>query len=297
MIRISGLVLSLLFASSSLALEFPETNNVPGGVVVLPLYQEGAAMPRAEFQGKQVMVVRDNDRWLAVVGVPLKLKPGEYRVTVTADGNKNHYPLEIVDKQYPVQRLTIKNRRKVYPNKEDLKRIEKDREQIGKAFVVWSNNPTPPLKFDLPTQGRFSSQFGLQRFYNDSPRPRRHSALDIAAPTGTPVFAPANGTVINTGNYFYTGNTIFVDHGQGLITQYIHLSKIDVTVGTAVERGEKIGEVGATGRVTGPHLHWAVILNRTMIDPMPFVRKDSLDRNQAYVDKLLNNNGKQTGGS
>ena len=295
--RTSFLLLATIFTGNAAALELPETNNVPGGVVIVPLYQESSAMPQAKFQDRKVMVVRDNDRWLAIIGIPIKLKPGEYQLTTVADGKTNHYPFEIVDKQYPVQRLTIKNRRKVYPNKEDLIRIERDREQIGSAFVVWSFNPTPPLKFDLPTRGRFSSQYGLKRFYNDSPRPRRHSALDIAAPTGTPVFAPADGKVINTGDYYFTGNTIFVDHGQGLITQYIHLSKIDVSVGMVIERGQKIGEVGATGRVTGPHLHWAVILNQTMIDPMPFVRKESLERNQAYVNQLLKNSDKQSGGS
>ncbi|MCG6976293.1 MAG: peptidoglycan DD-metalloendopeptidase family protein [Acidiferrobacterales bacterium] len=295
--KISVFVLLFLFAASAGAIELPESNSVPGGVVVVPLYLDGQAMPRAEFQNRQVMVIRDGSRWLAIAGIPLKLKPGEYKLTTIADGKKNNYPIKIVDKKYPVQRLTIKNKRKVYPNKNDLKRITAEREKIGKAFVVWSYNPEPPLKFDLPTQGRFSSQFGLQRFYNDSPRPRRHSALDIAAPTGTPVYAPAAGTVINIGDYYFTGNTIFLDHGQGLITQYIHLSKVDVPMGMRVERGQKIGEVGATGRVTGPHLHWGVILNQTMIDPMPFIRADSLERNQAYLDSISNNADQKVGGS
>ncbi len=284
------LLLLTLFASGASALELPQTSNVPGGVAVIPLTLAGQAMPRAEFRGKQVMVIRDNNRWIAVVGLPLRLSPGDYQLETTADGKKSYYPIAVVDKKYPVQRLTIKNKRKVYPNKEDLKRIEKDRAEIGKAFVVWSFKPQPPLKFDLPTKGIFSSQFGLKRFYNDSPRPRRHSALDIATPTGSRVYAPAEGVVISTGNYYFTGNTIFLDHGQGLLTQYTHLSKIDVEPGAKVSRGQKIGEVGATGRVTGPHLHWAVMLNQTMVDPMPFVRKDSLDKNQAYVDRLYKKN-------
>lgn len=291
-IRLLFFLLSL-FGGSVHAIELPETSNVPGGVMIIPLSRAGQAMPHAEFRGKQVMVIRDNNRWLAVVGLPLTLAPGDYRLETVADGVKQYYTITVFDKKYPVQRLTIKNKRKVYPNKKDLVRIEKDRAEIGKAFVAWSFNPQPPLKFDLPTKGIFSSQFGLTRFYNDSPRPRRHSALDIAAPTGTPVFAPADGTVINTGNYYFTGNTIFLDHGQGLLTQYVHLSKIDVAAGMKVSRGQKIGEVGATGRVTGPHLHWAVILNQTMVDPIPFVRKDALDRNRAYIDRIY----KGTGGS
>ena len=114
------LLLLTLFASGASALELPQTSNVPGGVAVIPLTLAGQAMPRAEFRGKQVMVIRDNNRWIAVVGLPLRLSPGDYQLETTADGKKSYYPIAVVDKKYPVQRLTIKNKRKVYPNKEDL---------------------------------------------------------------------------------------------------------------------------------------------------------------------------------
>jgi murein DD-endopeptidase MepM/ murein hydrolase activator NlpD len=275
-----------LLAFSANALELPDSINVPGGIVVIPLQQQTAATPHAEFRGQRVMVVFDEKRWLAVLGLSLKLKPGEYHLDTITDGRKQQYSINLVDKNYPVQRLTIKNKRKVEPTKTDLTRISKDRKEIGRAFVTWSHNSQPPLRFDLPVKGRFSSQFGLTRYYNTSPRPRRHSALDIAAPTGTPVYAPADAIVVSTGEYFFTGGTIFLDHGQGLLTTYNHLSKINVTPGTRVGRGQKIGEVGMTGRVTGPHLHWAVILNRTFVDPMPFVRPQSLAANQAHIKRL-----------
>lgn len=276
----------VLFAFSANALELPDSINVPGGIMVIPLQQETAATPRADFRGKRVMVVFDDNRWLAVLGLPLKLKPGEYFLETTADGQKYQYPVNLVDKKYPVQRLTIKNKRKVEPTAKDLKKIAIDRKTIGKSFVTWSNNSQPPLRFDLPVKGRFSSQFGLVRYYNTSPRPRRHSALDIAAPTGTPVYAPADAVVVSTGEYFFTGGTIFLDHGQGLLTTYNHLSKIDITPGMRVSRGQKIGEVGMTGRVTGPHLHWAVILNQAFVDPMLFVRPQSLAANKAHNEQL-----------
>lgn len=275
-----------LISFSANALELPDSINVPGGIMIIPLQQKTAATPRAEFKGKRVMVVFDDNRWLAVLGLPLKLKPGEYFLDTVTDGQKRQYPINLVDKKYPVQRLTIKNKRKVEPTAKDLKKIAIDREIIGKSFVTWSHNSQPPLRFDLPVKGRFSSQFGLIRYYNQSPRPRRHSALDIAAPTGTPVYAPADAIVVSTGEYFFTGGTIFLDHGQGLLTTYNHLSKIDVTSETRVGRGQKIGEVGMTGRVTGPHLHWAVILNRTFVDPLPFVRLQSLAANQAHIEQL-----------
>lgn len=286
------LILSVaLFAFSANALELPDSISVPGGVMIVPLNMETDETPSAEFRGQKVMVVRDGTHWLAILGLSLKLKPGEYFLDTLVAGQKRQYSITLVDKEYPVQRLTIKNKRKVEPTKKDLVKIGQDRKEIGSAFITWSDNPRPPLRFDLPVKGYFSSRFGLVRYYNKSPRPRRHSALDIAAPTGTPIYAPANAVVVKTGNYFFNGGTVFLDHGQGLLTMYNHLSKIDAVAGTHVTRGEKIGEVGMTGRVTGPHLHWGVILNQTFVDPMPFVRPHSLAANKAHIKKLQRASG------
>jgi len=109
------------------------------------------------------------------------------------------------------------------------------------------------------------------RFFNDQPR-QPHAGLDIAASQGTAVKAPADGYVISTGEYFFNGNTVFIDHGQGMITMYCHLNHIDVKTGQHIKRGELIGTVGQTGRATGAHLHWSVILNRTMVDPELFLQ-------------------------
>jgi murein DD-endopeptidase MepM/ murein hydrolase activator NlpD len=178
-------------------------------------------------------------------------------------------------KEYAAQHLTLADKRMVDPTASDLKRIGREQKILQRAFQTWSETSTPPLRFDLPARGRLSSPFGLRRFFNNQPR-QPHSGLDIAAPSGTTIVAPAPGTVIETGNYFFNGNTVFLDHGQGLVTMYNHLSRISVTKGRHVKHGEKIGEIGMTGRVTGPHLHWTMSLNNARVDPALFLSREAL---------------------
>ena len=174
-------------------------------------------------------------------------------------------------KNYPEQRLTIKDKRKVEPNPEDLARIERERETTEAVKRNFSAT-APRTDFALPASGPLSSRFGLRRIFNGLPR-NPHAGLDVAVGTGAAIKAPADGVVANTGDYFFNGNTIFIDHGQGLISAYMHLSRIDVRHGQPVKKGEILGAVGATGRVTGPHLHWAVILNNTPVDPELFLTR------------------------
>jgi murein DD-endopeptidase MepM/ murein hydrolase activator NlpD len=169
-----------------------------------------------------------------------------------------------------VQRLTIENKRKVNPYKEDIDRIIRERNEMNKAFKSFENLAQPAVDFVLPAEGPISSPFGLKRILNDQPR-NPHSGLDIAAPTGTPIHAPAAGRVTAVGNYFFNGNTVLLDHGQGLISMYCHMSETTVAVGDALSPGDLIGKVGKTGRVTGPHLHWSVSLNNARVDPNLFI--------------------------
>lgn len=259
----------------------PQPLAVPGGIAIVPLNADTGPVPRVYFESQRVMVVRHNHQWQAVVGLPLSLRPGNHALrALQSDTTPQTYSFSVQPKQYAAQHLTLQDKRMVNPTAEDLKRIDRDQAEIGQAFTAWTETDTPPLAFSLPAAGRLSSGFGLRRYFNGEGR-QPHSGLDIAAPQGTAITAPAAGTVIATGNYFFNGNTVFLDHGQGLITMYNHLHRISVKPGRRVRQGETIGEIGMTGRVTGAHLHWSVSLNNTRVDPMLFLNESDLAKAQA----------------
>jgi len=267
-------LLTLLLACTSSVLHaapLPQAEPVPGGVAVVPLGPDSGRAPRATFDGDRVMVLKDERRWLAVVGIPLDAKPGTYAVRV----KNRSLSFTVQDKQYAVQRVTIKNRRKVDPTALDLKRIRRESKVIHAALGAWHRSTSVPLRFDLPVLGPVSSPFGLRRIFNGEPR-APHSGIDIAVPAGTPIRAPAPGRVAAVGDFFFDGKMVMIDHGQGLVTMYGHMEKILVKKGQRVARGEVIGLVGQTGRATGPHLHWGVSLNNARVDPTLFLSPESL---------------------
>ncbi len=253
------------------AFELPRRQSTPGGVAIIELGTANTPRPTVRFNKKKVLTIRNRGKWVALVGIPLSTKPGVQKIEVKANESNNWQDknFTVKSKHYTEQRLTIKNKRKVDPNEEDMLKIRADRVLIANAKKHWSEE-TLATKFKLPVLGRLSSEFGLKRFFNGKPR-RPHGGLDIAASEGTPVYAPADGIVIESENFYFSGNCIFIDHGQGLQTFYAHLSKRDVKPGQAVKKGQKIAEVGQTGRVTGPHLHWSVGLNQTWVDPNLFL--------------------------
>ena len=261
--------LFFLTASFSLyAIELPKESTVPGGIAIISIKTE--SKPEAYFYDRKVMIIGSSNDWKAIVGIPLSAKPGTHDLVVKEAGVQTKFKFDINNKDYETQYLTIKNKRKVNPNEQDMERIIKEKKRITKAKSHWSKKENIPLSFIKPTEGPYSSPFGLRRFFNEQPR-RPHSGLDIAAAKGTPIVAPADGTVINTGNYFFNGNTVFLDHGQGLITMYCHMDSINIEEGTKVKTGDIIGNVGLTGRVTGAHLHWSVMLNNVTVDPVLFL--------------------------
>ena len=260
---------------------WPHALQVPGGVARLSL---GPAAQRPRVQVRQgdadvpVLVVGDAIEWTAVLGIPLAAAVGSAHATLLASGadtrlaQARQLPYTVAPKRYAEQQLKV-SPRTVDLAPEDQARYERERDHQARVMATWSEpagGALPSLRMQQPVPGRRSSSFGLRRVFNGQSR-NPHSGMDIAAPTGTPIVAPLPGTVIDTGDYFFNGGTVWMDHGHGLLTMYCHLSSIQVRVGDTVQTGEAFCKVGATGRVTGPHLHWGVMLNRTMVDPALFI--------------------------
>lgn len=263
----AALALCVLCSGFAQAIELPRERIVPGGIALIDL-GPAAERPSARFGAERLLVVGDSVSWTAVVGIPLSAAPGQKSIEVRRGGTRTaaeKISFEVEPVRYAEQRLNVAPG-KVDLSARDLARYEREKAHLAKVIATFSAEPPATFRMLQPTPGRRSSSFGLRRFFNGQPR-NPHSGMDIAAPTGTPVIAPAPGRVIDTGDYFFNGRTVWLDHGGGLLTMYCHLSEIGVQVGDTVAAGDRIAQVGATGRVTGPHLHWSVSLNRTMVDP------------------------------
>ncbi len=240
---------------------------VPGGVAVVDLGQASQA-PQVSFNGHRVLVIRDADqRWKAIVGIDLKTPSGRHSLHVQGAAVT---AFSVGSKRYREQRITLKNKSHVNPDPQQQARFERELKEQMDAYASFRPEGPSNVVFDKPVPGRLTSPFGLRRFFNGEER-NPHSGLDFAAATGTQVKVPADGVVTIVGDYFFNGKTVFVDHGQGLITMYCHLSAFDVRKGDTVRKGDVVGRSGATGRATGPHLHWNVSLNNARVDPAIFI--------------------------
>jgi murein DD-endopeptidase MepM/ murein hydrolase activator NlpD len=257
-------------AASPAADSLPTARPVPGGVAVLAI-GPAPQRPEASYNGVPLLVAGDPGEWKALVGLALSTAPGASAVTVRlADGSERRLPFAIDDVRYAEQRLTVAPG-KVNLSAKDLARHERERAHQAQVIATFTPEPPATLVLRQPTPGVRSSSFGLRRVFNGQSR-APHSGMDIAAATGTPVVAAGAGRVLDTGDYFFNGNTVWLDHGAGLLSMYCHLSATHVKAGDSVAAGQRIADVGATGRVTGAHLHFGVVLNRASVDPALFLR-------------------------
>ncbi|MGB7289756.1 MAG: peptidoglycan DD-metalloendopeptidase family protein [Candidatus Macondimonas sp.] len=261
------LVLGLLLSKTAFAL-MPST-PVPGGVAVLSLPPQAR---QAHYEDRPVWLIRQDDQLLALVGLALTTTPGPHRLDWRDEhGQVQSLRFTVEDKAYPTQKLTVP------PKMVDLdpataERVRGEQARIRRALTQYRPVETTfPWPLALPATGPTSSPFGLRRVFNGQSR-NPHSGLDIAASEGEPVHAAAPGIVVETGDFYFNGNSVFVDHGGGLISMYCHLSRIAVQVGERIADGQLLGQVGHTGRATGPHLHWGVALNGNLVDPQLFLQ-------------------------
>jgi len=251
---------------------------VPGEPVrVLARAEEPIRSLTARFLDQEVYLApepgRETDRgeiWSGWAAIPLDQKPGragfelEAR-TVAGRGASLRLLVPIEEKRFPVERLRVADRY-VVPPPEEAERIERERKQLASIFATRTAPLAPWGPFLPPVPGKPASPYGVRRILNGKPR-APHPGLDLPVPEGTPVRSAAAGRVVFAGELYFSGRTVILDHGAGLFTLYAHLSEVAVREGARVRAGEPIGRSGATGRVTGPHLHWGAKIGERAFDP------------------------------
>lgn len=245
---------------------YPRDSAVPGGIAAIPLGAYNEA-PKAFAGDIPLLVIGNPQAWTAWIGIPLSAKASTASITV--GGRK--IPYHISAKQYAEQRLTVAPKH-VDLSPEDLARHERERKHQNTVMAIFTpvDRNRTHWQMQAPVEGKHSNSFGMRRVFNGQAR-NPHSGMDIAAAMGTPIRAPMDGVVIDTGDYFFNGNTVWLNHGGGLLSMVCHLSSTAVRIGDTVRTGDLLGAVGATGRATGAHLHWSVMLNRAMVDPALFL--------------------------
>ena len=274
-IRISFFAVFFLFSCTSLRdtyafCNFPEHSPFPGGVINKILFIKSSLKPEIKAEGKGVYLCQvDKHLWRALI--PINLFRDKNSIDVFHNENLIlNIPIE--NKAYRESKITIDNQDMVSPPAEYLPRIKRETELSFKAINILTNTVLSSLKMSKPIEGLKSSEFGVRRFINNQPR-NRHTGLDLAAPSGTEIRAPLSGKVVLIGNFYYRGNTVFLDHGGGLISTYSHLNDVLVQNQDLITKNQIIGKVGQTGRVTGPHLHWQTILSGIPVDPELFLEE------------------------
>jgi murein DD-endopeptidase MepM/ murein hydrolase activator NlpD len=232
------------------------------------------------WSGHEVPFVHSGDRWLTIVGVDLDSRPGDHAVDVTFAYEDGHTrvvrePVMVNAGRYPTTELQVEERY-VELSPEDQARADREAAETSAIYDTFTLQRYWSEPFEVPVRGaKDGRNFGHRRVFNGQPR-APHSGADLRAGTGTPIYAANRGRVVLAKNLFFSGNAVYIDHGYGLFTTYLHLSDIDVKVGDVVERGQQLGLAGATGRVTGPHLHWGVRLLDARVDPFSLVRIGAL---------------------
>lgn len=258
-------MISMLMAMASLTAAQGEALEI-----VLP-HEPGLVAIHAVWDERRVPFVRESDRWLTVVGVDLDAASGEHAIVVERDFGDAGVQSEtgeviVTSRSFPTTELTVEPGY-VELSPENQERAARESAEIAAIYATLTPERYWSEPFAVPIPGvTGGNNFGHRRVFNGEPR-NPHSGADLRAGTGTPIHAANRGRVVLAGNLFFSGNAVFLDHGLGLYSVYLHLSEILVEPGQMLEKGERLGLAGATGRVTGPHLHWGVRVLDARVDP------------------------------
>jgi murein DD-endopeptidase MepM/ murein hydrolase activator NlpD len=238
--------------------------------------ERGLASVEATWEGHRFPLVKHESLWIAVIGVDLDAKAGEHAAEVVfhyGDGRSRsaREPVTVKAQKFPTTELKVEDKY-VELSPADAARAAREAQETDAIYAMLTPECYWSEPFVAPIHGaKDGRNFGHRRVFNGQPR-APHSGADLHADVGTPVIAANRGRVVLAKDLFYSGNAVIVDHGLGLYTVYLHLSKIDVAPGAIVERGERLGLAGATGRVTGPHLHWGVRIVDARVDPFSLLK-------------------------
>lgn len=252
-----------VFASESFRVSVEPPSVSLGGLAVVRV--DGREI-RGTFEKKPLrfFAIRGG-RSAALIGIDLDHRPGRFPIEISNHGGKLRAQLEVLETEYPEERLTVPEAY-TEPDPAALRRIEREQKRLT---ALWERSAAERYwrgAFLPPTDGAPGSPFGLRRFFNGEPR-SPHAGIDFRARHGAAVHAANRGRVVLADELFFTGNTVVVDHGCGLFTLYVHLSRLETRAGALVDKGGEIGKVGMTGRATGPHLHFAVRVGEARVDP------------------------------
>lgn len=243
----------------------------PGDVVVLTIGGANASdTVRVHAFDHDLPSFASAGKHRTLIGVDLDVRPGIHSIAIAAGERRTTYTLRVTRRVFAIRRLTV-DPAFVNPPESERPRIEREREQLDRLWKTWTSEKLWQGTFEAPVPEPANSAFGTRSILNGEPR-SPHGGADFPSPAGTPIKSPNAGRVVLADALYYTGNTVVVDHGLGLYSLFAHMTEMQVHAGDAVKTGEVLGTVGSTGRVTGPHLHWAVRLNGARVDPVAVLR-------------------------
>ena len=226
------------------------------------------------LNNQQLLTIEYKDKYFLIHAIPYRSELGKNNLEIKINNNISHLSFDVEEKTFDTQNIHISSKY-IKPSIDTQERINLERKSLQEAKNIWYNE-TPDLKFIIPANGIVTGRFGTKRFYNGK-EGSFHNGLDIASERTSPIISPSKGKVILTGNYYYNGKFILLDHGKGLKSIFIHLDKILVKKGQIINKGDLIAKMGSTGKSTGPHLHWSLLLNKTYVDPEYFLDNRIID--------------------